>query len=383
MLELAEGIPGPYCGRLLAGYGADVLKIESPQGGDLARSHPPFPGDRVDPEASGLFLFLNTGKRGITIDWRPATGRELLRRLIAEADVLIESAGPEAMEALGLDGASRQRDFPKLVLVSVSAFGSFGPYRDYRATEGVAAALSGLMSLTGEPDREPLKNGGYLLSYGCGQYAFTAAVAALYAGAGEHIETSVLDNAMTVVEVAPQMTAADGKVRRRLGNVTAPGWALYPCADGWVAVALEYRKDLTRAAKAMGIDELLDPRFDDFVWGHSEHGDEITALLVGWFLPRTRQEIYEVAQANHLPWGYVAFPEDMLADPQLQAREFFEEFDHPVAGRQTYPGAPFTMSETPWRTGRAPLLGEHNAEVYSALGLSPSDLSNLRAAGVV
>jgi crotonobetainyl-CoA:carnitine CoA-transferase CaiB-like acyl-CoA transferase len=383
VLDLSEWVAGPYCGRLLAGFGADVLKVERPGAGDCARRAGPFPSDVPNPEASGLFLYLNTGKRGITLDWSSPTGRELLRRLAAEADVVIESAGPEAMAALGFDDAGRERDFSSLILASVSDFGWTGPYAGYRGTEAVVLALSGLMSVTGNPEREPLKNGGYLASYGCGQYAFTATLAALFGDTGEHIETSVLDNAITITEVYPQMTAATGELRRRMGNLAGPGWGLYPCADGWVSVAIEFRRDLARVAAALGIPELDDPKFDDYAWGYTQHADEMEALLLGWLLPRTRREIYDVAQANHLAWGYVAFPEEMLADEQLQAREFFDAIEHPVAGRLPYPGPPFRMSETPWSTTRAPLLGEHNVEVFDRLGVSKDELMMLRASGVV
>ncbi len=385
VIELAEWIAGPYCGRLFAGLGAEVLKVEHPGAGDPSRRQGPFPADRPDPEASGLYLYLNTGKRGATLDWQTPTGRDLLRRMLSDADVLIESQGPQAMAALGLEDDARERDFPGLVVVSVSDFGSFGPYRDYagEGTEGPVLALSGLMSVTGEPDREPLKSGGYLASYGCGQNAFVAALAALYAGTGEHIEASILDHAITMTEVFPQMTINDGRLRRRIGNVGQPGWALYPCADGWVALPIADREKLNLVAKLFGAPGLLDPAFDDFAWGFTDHADELTAHLLGALLPRTRKEIYEVAQANRLPFGYVAFPDDMFQDPQLSERGFFREIDHPVAGKQTYPGPPFLMSETPWVSARAPLLGEHNEEAYRGLGLAPADLAHLRATGVV
>ncbi len=383
VLDLSEWVAGPYCARLLAGFGATTIKVERPGFGDRSRRAGPFPADRPNSEASGLFLYLNTGKRGVTLDWSTASGRDLLRRLVAGADVVIESSGPGFLAAVGLDDESRLREYPKLIVVSVSDFGTTGPYAAYEGTEGVALAIGGLMSVTGDPAREPLKSGGYLASYGAGQYAFVAALAALYAETGEHIETSVLDNVMTLTEVFPQMSITTGELRRRSGNAAGPGWALLPCADGWVSVAIEFRADLSRVGDATGVEELKSTMFDDYAWGFTAHPDELQALLLGWLLPRTRREIYEVAQANHLAWGFVAYPGEMIVDPQLTAREFFVEIDHPAAGRLVYAGAPFKMSETPWAAFRAPLLGEHNVEIFGELGLSARDLVMLHASGVV
>lgn len=379
VLDLSEWVAGPYCGRLFAGLGADVIKVELPKG-DRARKAGPFPADLPHPEASGLFLYLNTAKRGITLDWRTTSGRALLHRLVAGADVVIESSGPGA---LGLDAETRASLAPNLVLVSVSDFGTSGPYASYAGTETVALALGGMLSVTGDPDRAPLKNGGYLASYGTGQYAFVAALASLLGGGADHIETALLDNVMTLTEVFPQMSETTGILRRRSGNASGPGWALLPCADGWVSVAIEFRPDLDRVADAFGLPELKDPMFDDYAWGYTAHPDQMSAILLNYLLAHTRQEIYDIAQANHLAWGYVAFPGEMVEDEQLRDRGFFRELDHPVAGRQTYPGGPFQMSETGWVDGRAPLLGEHNEAVFGELGLATPDLVALRANGVI
>lgn len=379
VLDLSEWVAGPYCGRLFAGLGADVVKVELP-GGDRARRVGPFPADLPQPEASGLFLYLNAGKRAITLDWRTSSGRALLHRLVANADVVIESCGPDA---LGLDAEPRAALAPNLVLVSVSDFGRAGRYASYAGTESVALALGGMMSVTGDPERAPLKNGGFLASYGTGQYAFVAALASLVGGGADHIETTLLDNVMTLTEVFPQMSETTGVLRRRSGNAAGPGWALLPCADGWVSVAIEFRPDLDRVADALGLPELKDPMFDDYAWGFTEHPDELSAILLGYLMAHTRREIYQTAQAHHLAWGFVAFPGEMIEDEQLRAREYFHEIGHPVAGLQTYPGAPFKMSETPWIHRRAPLLGEHNGVVFGGLGLSRSDLVSLRANGVI
>jgi formyl-CoA transferase len=388
VLDISEGIAGPYCTRLLAGFGADVIKVERPGAGDPARALPPFPDDEPHPEKSGTFLVLNMAKKSITLDWRTASGRHLLRRLLEDADILVESSGTDALAWLGLDDDRLAHDRPDLVVTSITPFGLTGPYAGYQYSEGVIVAIGGLMSLTGEPDREPLKNGANISAMGAGLNAYSATVAALYSrmrfGEGEHLDISVFDHIATIPEVYVQMTVVDGEPRTRLGNRTGATWGLFPAAEGHVAVACDYRRDLTHLAGAFEVPELLAPRYDDFLYGRAEHIEEIEALVRGALLTGPAEAIYHRAQAAHLPWGYVATPEDLVHSEQFKARGFFAEVDRPYAGRQTYSQGPVLMSEGSWVTERAPLLGEHNAEILEGrLGLSRRELAALRRAGVV
>ncbi len=387
VLDLSEGIAGPYCTRLLAGYGADVLKVERPSG-DPARSLPPFPGDVPNPEASGTFLSLNTAKRGVTLDWHTPTGRDLLLRLLDGVDVVVESDGVEGLAWLGLTDDSLRTARTRLVVTSVTAFGLTGPYRDFACSEAVVSAIGGLMGLTGEPDREPLASGGNISAMGTGLNAYTATVAAilhqLVTGEGDHLDVSIFDHIATIPEVYVQMQVVDGEGRGRMGNRTGATWGLFPAAEGFVTVACDYRRDLAHVGDAFGLPELAGPRYDDFLYGQAEYIDEIEALVRGALYSGTAQEVYHKAQAAHLPWGYMSTPQNLVESEQFQAREFFHEVDHPVAGPQLYARGPALMSEGSWRTGRAPLLGEHNADVFCGqLGLSAADLAALRAAGVV
>lgn len=387
VLDISEGIAGPYCTRLLAGYGADVLKVERP-GGDPSRRLPPFPGDEPNQEASGTYLFLNTAKRGITLDWSTPTGRALLLRLLDRVDVLVESDGVTGLAWLGLTEEQLRAARPGLIVTSVTPFGLTGPYRDYAYSEAVAGAIGGLMGLTGEPDREPLTNGGNISAMGTGLNAYTATAAAilqkLITGEGDHLDVSVFDHIATIPEVYVQMGIVDGEERGRLGNRTGATWGLFPAAEGFVAVACDYRRDLTHLANAFDVPELLDIRFDDFLYGRAEYIDEIEALLRAALYTGTSEEVYHKAQAAHLPWGYMSTPQDLVESEQFKAREFFREVDHPVAGPQLYARGPARLSDGQWKVERAPLLGEHNEVVFCGeLGLQRSELAELRAAGVV
>ena len=317
VLDLSEGVAGAYCTKLLAGFGADVIKIERPGGGDPLRRHGPFPEDVPHPEKGALFLYLNTGKKSITLDFAQRSGALILRRLVEGAEVVVESFPPRWLTELGLGYESLARVKPRLVMTSVTPFGQEGPYAGYRATNLTAFAAGGQMAVTGEPDREPLKNGGYQAEYQAGLHAFAAtAVAAFSADAtevGQHIDIAAMECQATALE---------------------------PYVSSWA----HQRRDI-------GTDRSADPR------------------------PR-RQGNVEIA--------FVHTVRDLLEAPQLRARGFFHEIDHPAAGRQTYPGPPFRTEPMPWQAARAPLLGEHNEDVYCGeLGLSRQELAILRASGVV
>jgi crotonobetainyl-CoA:carnitine CoA-transferase CaiB-like acyl-CoA transferase len=309
VLDLSEGVAGAFCAKLLAGFGADVIKIERPGGGDPLRRHGLFPDDLPHPEKGALFLYLNTGKKSITLDFAQRSGALILRRLVEGAEVVVESFPPGWLTELGLGYESLARIKPRLVMTSVTPFGQDGPYAGYRATNLTAFAAGGQMAVTGEPDREPLKNGGYQAEYQAGLHAFAAtAMAAFSADAtevGQHIDVA---------------------------GVECMATALEPYVSSWA----HQRRDIGQ-----------------------------------------RRGNVEPA-----PAGLTV--QDLLEAPQLRARGFFQEIDHPAAGRQTYPGPPFRPEAMPWQAARAPLLGEHNEEIYcEELELSREELVILRASGVI
>jgi crotonobetainyl-CoA:carnitine CoA-transferase CaiB-like acyl-CoA transferase len=307
VLDLSEGVAGAYCAKLLAGFGADVIKIERPGGGDPLRRHGPFPDDLPHGEKGALHLYLNAGKRSITLDMGQRSCALMFRRLVEGAEVVVESFPPGHLTGLGLGYESLASIKPRLVMTSVTPFGQDGPYSGYRATNLTAFAAGGQTAVSGESDPEPLKNGGHQAEYQAGLHAFAAtAVAAFSADAtevGQHIDVAAMECLATMLE--PQVSSWACRKRdigRRQGSVVSPP----------------------------------------------------------------------------------AIVQDLLEAPELGARGFFQEIDHPVAGRQTYPGPPFRPEAMPWQGARAPLLGEHNEDIYcSELGLNREELVILRAGGVI
>jgi crotonobetainyl-CoA:carnitine CoA-transferase CaiB-like acyl-CoA transferase len=371
VLEIAEGISGPYCGKLMAGLGADVIKIEPPHG-DAARQTGPFPNDTLDPEASGLFLYLNTGKRSLTLDIEQ--DNETVLRMVKDMDVVIENHPPGKLASLGLGYQDMARVNPDVVVVSITPFGQYGPYRDFESVDIVVHALSGELYLAGRPEREPLKKGGNLSEYHGGLNGYLSVMTALYArqstGRGQHIDVSLLEGATAVIGMAVQRWVYMGVVDARRGAEGHP-WpnGIWPAKDGYILAysrpAVDWWTMFVNMMDEVGVPEFADPRFKT-AEGRAESVEELDGLFQPWLSGCNKEEVYHHAQKYGLPFGYVATAPDMLASPQMRARDFFVTIDHPNTGELPYPGAPYYMSETPFEFRRAPLLGEHNDEVLGA-----------------
>lgn len=388
VIDLTHYISGPYCTKLLAGLGAEVIKIERPIEGDGSRRLGPFPEDRPHLEKSGLFLYLNTGKKGITLNLKTKKGTDILKELVRKADILVESFSPKVMASLGLDYSALEKLNPSLVMTSISNFGQSGPYRDYKAGELGLQAAGGFAYVTGDSDREPLKIGGFELQYLSGMMALAPTLAALYleeeTGQGQHIDMSITEGAASASLLTLMHWYYKKEVRKRTGQRS--GWyphGIYPCKDGYVALTAAPLRRWPIFAKLMGQPELASPRFASN-FSRLQYADEVDALMYPWLMERTKEELYHTGQAAKLAFGMLCNAEDLLKSPQLKARNFFVEVEHPRAGKITYPGAPVQMSNSPWRMGRAPLLGEHNEEVYrDLLGYTRKELVNLRRGGIV
>jgi crotonobetainyl-CoA:carnitine CoA-transferase CaiB-like acyl-CoA transferase len=395
VLDLTHHIAGPYCTKLLADFGADVIKLERPDGGDPTRRYGPFPNDEPHPERSALFLHLNTNKRGITLNLKTSAGRDLFAELIRRVDVVVENFSPRVMPSLGFPYENLAQLNHRLVMTSISNFGQTGPYRDYKAQDILLYAMGGPMHQTGVAHREPMKLAGNLMQYQGGTMAATATLVGVYGaqlqGAGHHIDVALFEtHAGTVDRRSTFLTAYayTGEITRRQesGSTGMLPRGIYPCQDGYISihVANEWWPRLARMLERP--DLLTDPKFaTPAARTNVEHQAEFDAFFYPWLLERTKQEIMERAQAARVLATAVNTPEDVLKDPHFRARGFFVEVTHPNAGRVTQPGAPFRMAGTPWRIRRcAPRLGEHNEEIYGGmLGLSREELSVLREQGVI
>lgn len=363
VVEVGEGVSAPFAAKLLADYGADVTKIEPPAG-DSARRHGPFPGDVPHPERSALFLYLNTNKRSLVLDLDDPGGHARFLELAAAADVIVENLPCGRLAALGLGYDVLAARNPGLVTVALSPFGQDGPYAGIPATNLTAFAMGGQMAVTGEPYREPLKNAGYQAEYQLGLNGFAAASIALFGsrmtGRGRHVDVAAMECMVSVLEATLNTYAYTGRYTgSRRGNAMSAAIAIYECADGHLGVHAMPR-NLPFLLDLMEMQALLqDERFRTPA-ARLENNDDLMAAFMSWAAGQHKRELYERAGRMRAPVAYVHGLADLRESPQLAARGYWHEIDHPETGLLPYPGAPFVMSESPWRAGRAPRLGESN-----------------------
>ena len=388
VLDLATG-PFGYTGKLLAGFGADVIKVEPPSG-DPVRARPPFVNDEPGPDRSLRHLHLNSGKRSCTVDIDRPEGQALLRRMVREADVLIESYAPGQLAARGLSYDDLIEERPDLVMASITFFGQDGPYAERPGSEILAQALGGYLHLNGDPDREPVKPYDDLVSMHAALHAATAVVTGIVhrdaTGEGDHFDVAVYEAAMFLLGTPLQFFALDGRVLKRNGvrllnreaQLPYPS-TTRPCKDGWVHVHHSYSHPdlLAVLMEDPALNELMDagPR------GNSDAMDE---HMDRWLANHDKFDAVRRAQELRLPFTEVLTPAEVLDDPQLAERSYFADIEHPGLGPTLQLGPAVRLSETPWRSARAPLLGEHSDEVLTELlGLSAAERAALRASGTI
>lgn len=365
VLDLSSHVAGPFCTKLFADFGAEVIKVEAPGRGDEARYFGPFRDQVPDPEASGLFLYLNTNKRSITLNLDTHTGRGLLRELVSHADIVIESFQVGRLERLGFGFAALEATRPGIILTSITPFGQTGPWRDYQATDLITHATSGLSAVNRIRGREPLREPGLQTEYQGGACAFLGTMAALCYrdahGVGQHVDVAMQEAAATMI--APEITRVAYAGR-------SPGMRLgfLPCQDGYVTLNVRSDQSWRELWAFLGHPEgAEDARFQT-VADRRKHQAEMEAYLRSYLARFTMAELFHGLQPKRILVGMSLDMPHLVRDPHLQARGFFVETEHPVAGRLCFPGAPFKMTATPWRLRRpAPLLGQHNTEIYTDL----------------
>lgn len=390
VLELGSLVAVPWCGKMLASLGADVVKIEPPATGDPSRRRGPFPGDDPHPERSGTFLYLNTGKRGVTLDVDDPQGRELLRQMAVDADVVIHDSLPSLAATRGLDRDALAALNAALIVAAITPYGSSGPNAEYAAHDvnvfhagGEGNLLPNGLALDTFPDRAPIAAGGMMASY---QGGLTAAVGVLGAvvaqwadGTGQFVDASMQEAQLAIGYLPIQRLEAEGFVETRFSRFFRMGGVL-PAADGYVELLTLEPRQWEGLARLLGepewasADKFRDP---------ATHGPAINENLRRWTAQHTREWLYREGQAHGVPIAPYLTPAEVFDSPQQRERDFYAELDHPEAGALDYAGLPFRMGETPPALRRAPLLGEHNAGVFGALGYSPEDLTMLARAGVI
>ncbi len=404
VLDFADA-KGQYCGKLLAGLGADVVKVEPP-GGDPTRTIGPFFRDQEDIEKSLFWFHFNTNKRGITLNLDHPDGEEVLKRLVTRADVMIETYPPGYLENRGMGYRSLKEINPGLILTSITPFGQTGPWKNYKASDIVAMALGGDMYACGWPDLPPQYVAGSQAYHQASAQATAATLVALYDrlrnGEGQNVDVSMQQAMPVCLQASTLIYERTGVIRKRIGNRLLPhghatsishgAHGIFPCKDGYVDVAhlsgiawwgrLVNWLDSEGGAADLKEEKWRDPFFRDTPEA-IRHMDEV---LTAFFCTRTKQEIFVSGQKMGVVTGPVNTPQDVTKDPQLSMRSFFVPVEHPELGATLpYIGAPFRLSETPWKIAkRSPHIGEHNAEIYgNELGMDEQELILLRREGVI
>lgn len=392
VVDFSHHVAGPYCTRLLAEYGADVIKVERPGTGDPSRQAGPFVRDEPHFEGSLLHLHLNVAKRSVTLNLKSGEGREIAKRLVAGAEVVVESFRPGTMERFGLGYGELRKAHASLVMTSISNFGQTGPYRDYAASEIVAYAMGGPMQSTGHATREPLKLAGNIAQYQAGSVAAFGTMAALLraetTGESEHVDVSIYETQMgsrdrrTVQLTAYQYT---GDVIGRAPTAVSLGAGVRPTSDGYIMLAA-YGKRLPNLLRTIGRGDLLDdPRVTAPSGGlDREFVEDVEASYLAWSVSRPKAQALAEAQAERIVGASLNTIGDLFHDPHFVERDPWDRIDHPYAGKADYAGRPFMFSEAIRPSpAPAPLLGQHTDEVLSEIGYSKSDIADLRAEGVL
>jgi crotonobetainyl-CoA:carnitine CoA-transferase CaiB-like acyl-CoA transferase len=393
VLELAHAASGAFCAKLLADQGADTVKVEPPGLGDQGRHEPPFIGGEQHPDRSTTFLALNTNKRGITLDLEQPAGRALFLRLVADADVVIESFGPAHLAGLGLGYETLRAANRKVVLVSISYFGREGPYAGYKGNDLIAQAMGGfLYAVTGRADGPPMGTALQQMELTAGRNGVIAIMAALLSreetGEGGHIDVSMMEAAISTPQGLIHPYSYTGRnVRRGNMDLNVVDGMHLPTRDGEVTLTTAGTggKPMQVWAEFLGEPKLLDPKFATRQ-SRTDNWEELRDLIAPRLKEWNNIELMRETMARGLVIGLVQSPEQVVNSPHLAERGYFVEIDHPETGALRYPGPGFFFDgDNVMQAARgAPRLGEHNDEVYRGrLGISADELGKLRAAGVV
>ncbi|MEE8305518.1 MAG: CoA transferase, partial [Candidatus Tectomicrobia bacterium] len=373
VVELAQRISGPYCGKILAHLGAEVIKVEPPEGDEVRRLGP-FPGHRPHPETSGLFLWLNANKYGVTLDLTVSEDRRRLRNLVQGADVLIES------DAWGLDNTGLADLNPGLVRTSITPFGNWGPYAEFKATDLVLYHMSGnahgLLGPVVDPDREPpIRAGGHQAELVVGMAAATATLSALYrkqmTGVGCQVHISAFEAMVNqlisgLANCAYGQSAPTRDLRQvqedAIGGMVGAIGGVLPCHDGYVAISPREDAQWARWLEVMGNPAWASDERYATREARQRNVSELWVLLGQWSRQYAKHDIARWGQEQRIPCFPVNTVQDLLKDEHLAARQFFVDLDHPVAGHLAYPGVPYQLLHTtlPLKARPAPLLGQHN-----------------------
>ena len=381
VLELGNFMAGPYAGTLLADMGADVIKVESPAGGDYTRGLGPFA--KGSPDGAG-FLRLDRNKRSIALDLKSTAGTRAFRRLVATADVIIENLRAGTLDGLGIGYDALAPEHPRLIYCSITGFGRTGPDRDRAGLDLILQAESGLMSITGEPGRPPVKVGVPVTDLASALYGAFAIVTALVArertGRGQLIDLSLIESGVSLAIWESSVYLTTGEVPGPVGSahrLTAP-YQAFKTADGYIAIGATTPPTWPAFCRVAGLERLeTDPRWRDGTT-RNERVAELASIIEAVTATRTTDDWMRALTAAGVPCGRLNDLASVFADPQLLERGLFVDLPHPILGSVRAIGSPLHLSDTPPVMRRAaPLLGEHTREVLAAAGLSAAEIDAL------
>ena len=389
VIDMTHNQAGPACAQILGFLGADVIKLEEPKGGDVARTNM---RDRTDSD-SLFFLILNANKRSLTLNLKSDEGKRLFKQVIAKSDVLLENFGPGALDRLGLGYKELSKLNPRLIYATIKGFGTYGPYSGFKSFEPIAQAMGGAMSVTGFPENPPTYIYPAIGDSGTGMHMAIGILAALQqrhqTSKGQHVEVSMQDAVVNLIRVSLRDHQRSGHPMQRNGNQlgrTVPG-TTYACAPGGPNdyVYIFAQPQMWKALlNVMGQSELADdPRFAtaDSRW---ENREALNGIVEAWTRQRSKHEVMRLMGDAGVPCGATLDTGEVLADPHLHARDMIVDVEYPTRGTYQTVGCPVKLSDSPAEVTRPPLLGEHTAELLGALcGTTADEVQKLRSQGVV
>jgi formyl-CoA transferase len=383
VIDMTHNQAGPACAQILGFFGAEVIKLEEPKGGDIARAQNK---DEL------FFLVFNANKESLTLNLKTDEGKELFRKLITQSDVLLENFGPGALDRLGLGWKDLEKINPRLIYATIKGFGTYGPHAHFKSFEPIAQAMGGAMCVTGHPGNPPTYVWPAIGDSGTGMHMVIGILAALQqrhaTGRGQHVEVAMQDAVVNLIRVSLREHQRDG-VPERTGNQlgkNVPG-TTYPCAPGGANdyVYIYAQPQMWAAVcKTLGQPELAeDPRFNtpDARW---QNRAVLDGIVAEWTSKRTKQEVMKLMGDAGVPCGACQDTAEILADPHLKAREMIVDLEYPPRGKFQTVGCPIKLSDSPVTITRPPMLGEHSASVLERLcGVSPDDAKRLKQSGVI
>tara|TARA_B100000029_G_scaffold516327_1_gene628735 strand:- start:14595 stop:15800 length:1206 start_codon:yes stop_codon:yes gene_type:complete len=392
VLELSNNVAGPFTGKLLAEYGADVVKIE-PLEGDSARHQGPYKDDIPNVETSLLFLHLNTNKKSITLNFESENAVDITKKFIDKTDIVIESFAPGQMENWGLSYEALAKDHEDLIMASITPFGQSGPWKDYKASEIVLQALGGPLHANGSAFREPIKSGGNIAQYHAGIATAFACIAArlriIRGGRGDHIDQSIYEAQAGFRDRRTSFTTGTsytGYVAKRQPPGARPASGPRMTTDGYANIFASGSRRFPAALDLIGRPDLKDHP-DAKKQPHlfsQEFASELEGSWMAWLINRDKKTAIAETQEIGLLGGAIYTTKDLIEDEHYRSREVWDTIDHPVAGSAVYTGRQILLSETSRKKPlRAPLLGEHNNEIYAEIGFTKKDIDEMKKNGII